>query len=180
MRKIVLFSILTASLMAAQVGEQGIKVEFGGLKTNATAKFNGTKQDADLSTTYEMISYGKYYDFGRVAVFGGIMNKDKGTDGKFMGIGYDYMFYNKSPFVPFIGANIAYSWNEANYDIKHNGLIYGVSTGLVYELTKDVDLEIGARYFKSSIDGSKTVNGAKVQLDVDDVVQYYLSVGYKF
>lgn len=170
----------STSVMAAKVGEQGIGLEIGVLKSGATSSVNGVKSDGDLSTTYESLRYGKYYDFGRVGVQAGIMNEDKGTDGKFIGASYDYMFYGDSPVVPFVGASIGYSWNEANYNIEHNGFTYGVEAGLVYELSKELDLELGARYSKANIDGSKVVSGANVTVDVESVTQYYLSVGYKF
>lgn len=170
----------STSAMAAKVGESGVGLEFGALKSNATSSVNGVKSDGDLSTTYEALRYGKYYDFGRVGVSVGLMNEDKGTDGKFIGASYDYVFYNDSQFVPFVGASLGYSWNEANYDIKHNGFTYGVEAGLVYELSKELDLELGARYSKANIDGSKVVSGTNVTVDVESVTQYYISLGYKF
>lgn len=65
------------------------------------------------------------------------------------------MFYNKSQFTPFIGATVAYNWNQANYDIDHNGLMYGPEVGFVYDISDKVELEIGLRYLKSNVDGSK-------------------------
>lgn len=170
----------STSAMAAKVGEQGIGLEVGVLKSDATSSVNGVKYDGDLSTTYEALRYGKYYDFGRVGVLAGIMNKDKGTDGKFIGANYDYMFYNDSKLVPYVGASVGYSWNEANYNIKHDGFTYGVEAGVVYELSKELDLELGARYLKTNIDGSEVVSGANVTVDVDSTTQYYVSLGYKF
>lgn len=168
------------NVMAAKVGEQGIGIEVGALKSNAESRVNGVAYDGDLDTTYEALRYGKYYDFGRIGASVGIMNEDQGTDGKFVGLTYDYMFYNESQIVPFIGAHVGYSWNEANYDIEHDGSIYGVEAGVVYELSKELDLEVGARYSKTNIDGSKTISGNVVNVEVDSTMQYYFAVGYKF
>jgi hypothetical protein len=182
-RKIILASLLVicgTNAMAAKVGEQGIGIEVGALKSNAVSRVNGVESDGDLSSTYEALRYGKYYDFGRVGASVGLMNEDKGTDGKFVALSYDYMFYNDSQIIPFIGAHIGYSWNEANYDIKHDGVLYGVEAGGVYEVSKEIDLEIGARYSKANIDGSKVISGTNVTVEVDNTMQYYVSIGYKF
>lgn len=182
-KEILLVSMMlmaSTNAMAAKVGEQGIGIEVGALKSDAVSRVNGVESNGDLSTTYEALRYGKYYDFGRIGMSVGKMNEDKGTDGKFIGTNYDYMFYNDSALVSFIGASIGYSWNTANYNINHNGFTYGVEAGVVYELSKELDLELGARYLKANIDGSKVVSGANVDVEVDSILQYYLAVGYKF
>jgi len=172
--------LVGSSAFAGKPGDIGVGFEFGALKSDATSSINGVKEDGDLSTTYGAIRIGKYYDFGRIGLNAGIMNKDNGTDGKFMGASYDYMFYNKSQLTPFIGASLSYSWNEANYDIKHNGWLFGPEIGVVYDFSNKVELEVGVRYLKSSVDGSKNILGNDVKIDVDSVVQYYVGVSYKF
>ena len=175
-----MFLVGGTHLMAAKVGEQGVGIEVGTLKSDATATVNGVSGEGDLDTSFQAIKFGKYYEFGRLGASVGMMNKDRGTDGYFVGGAYDYMFYNNSQFVPFVGASVGYSWNKANYDIGHDGFIYGIEAGLVYEASKEIDLEIGARYFKTNIEGSKTVSGVPVKIDVDSTTHYYLSVSYKF
>ncbi len=182
-KSLVIGSILLlvgSSAFAGKSGDMAVGFEFGGLKSDATSSANGVKADGDLSTTYEAIRVGKYYDFGRIGANAGLMNKDNGTDGKFMGASYDYMFYNNSQFTPFIGANLSYSWNEANYNIKHDGWLFGPEVGIVYDFSDKVELEVGVRYLKSNIDGSKNISGTNVKIDVDSVVQYYVGVSYKF
>lgn len=175
-----LMLLVGSSAFAGKPGDIVGGFEFGGLKSDASSSVNGVKADGDLSTTYEAIRVGKYYDFGRIGANAGLMNKDNGTDGKFMGVSYDYMFYNKSQLTPFIGASLSYSWNEANYDIKHDGWEFGPEIGIVYDLSNQVELELGVRYLKTNIDGSKNVLGNDVKVDVDSVVQYYIGIGYKF
>lgn len=173
----------STNVMAAKVGESGVSLELGVLKSNATSYVNGVSADGDLSTTYEALRIGKYYDFGRIGVSAGIINEDQGTDGKFIGVSYDYMFYNDDKLVPFLGASFSYSKNEAkgtNFTVDHNGMQYGIEAGCVYELSDKIDLEAGARYLKSNVDGSTTVSGNIIDVEVDSVVQYYISLGYKF
>jgi hypothetical protein len=185
-KEILLVSMMlmaSTSAMAAKVGESGVGLEYGALKSNAVSRVNGVTADGDLSTTYEALRVGKYYDFGRIGATVGIMNKDQGTDGKFVGLNYDYMFYNEGKFIPFVGASLSYSKNQAkgtNYTIDHNGMQYGIEAGGVYELSDKVDLEVGARYLKSNVDGGTTVSGNVIAVEVDSVTQYYISLGYKF
>lgn len=184
MKKIVLSAsailLLSTSAYAGKIGDYGIGFEFGGLKSNATSSTNGVSSDGDLNTSYEAIKIGKYFDFGRVGASIGLMNKDKGTDGEFIGVSYDYMFYNETKLTPFIGASVSYSWNEANYDIEHNGFQYGPQAGIVYDITDKIELEAGLRYLESNVDGSKNISGNTVKIEVDNVIQYYIGIGYKF
>lgn len=184
MKKIVLNTsialMLSTSAFAGKIGDYGIALEFGGLNSNAKSSVNGVSSDGDLSTSYESIKIGKYFDFGRVGASIGLMNKDKGTDGEFIGVSYDYMFYNETKLTPFIGASVSYSWNEANYDIEHNGFQYGPQAGIVYDITDKIELEAGLRYLESNVDGSKNISGNTVKIEVDNVIQYYIGIGYKF
>lgn len=173
----------STSAMAAKVGESGIGLEYGALKSNAVSRVNGVTADGDLSTTYEALRVGRYFDFGRLGATVGKINEDGGTDGKYFGVNYDYMFYNEGKFVPFVGAVAAYSantWKGSNMSIDHNGIQYGVEAGVIYDLSDKVEFELGARYLKSNVSGDVTVAGNKIEIEVDSVTQYYISLGYKF
>jgi len=168
------------SLMAAKVGETVVGLEFGASKINATTTVNGVTYDGGGSTTHETLSIGKYYNFGRVSAYGQIMNKN---DGKAVGLSYDYMFYNDSAFVPFIGISAGYNWTTAEgagLAVDTTNFTYGVQAGVVYELSKTVDLEGGVRYIKTSEDDSGTVPANYILVPTENIVQYYLSLGYKF
>ncbi len=182
-----LLLIGSTSVMAAKVGEMGISLEVGALNSDAVSRVSGIESNADISTTYEALRFGKYFDFGRLGVAIGLINEDKGTDGKYIGINYDYMFYNDSKFVPFVGVAVAYNSNKwegsgvnSGINIDHNGMQYGVEAGLVYDLSDKFELEVGARYSKSSVSGDTTIGTTKIEIDVDSSTQYYLSLGYKF
>lgn len=173
----------STNLMAGKIGDSSIGIELGALNSDATYKLNGVSYDGDLDTTYEQLKVGKYFDFGRIGASVGIMNKEDGTDGYFIGTSYDYMFYNDSKLTPFVGANVSYSWNEwkgAGITVDHDGYQYGVEAGAVYDISQSIEVEVGARYLESTVDGSTTAFGNKIEVDVDSVVQYYVSLAYKF
>lgn len=174
--------VLASSCLVAQdsMKDWAIGFEVGGLKSDAKNYVNNVASDADISTSFEAIKIGKYFDYGRLGASLGIMNEDKGTDGYFIGASYDYMFYNSSKLTPFLGVTASYGWNEANYDIKHNGFMYGLEAGTIYNISDKIELETGLRYLKSNVDGSKNILGNDVKVEVDSVVQYYIGVNYKF
>lgn len=178
-----LLLIGSTNIMAAKVGEVGVGLEYGVLNSDAVSRTNGVSADGDLDTTFQALRIGKYYDYGRLGASIGTVNKDAGTDGQFIGVSYDYMFYNDGKIIPFVGLTAAYSWNEwegSGISIDHDGLQYGVEAGIVYELSGTIDLELGGRYLESNVDGTKTVGATTIELDVDSAVQYYISIGYKF
>jgi hypothetical protein len=176
-------ALMVSTLSAAKVGQAGVGIEVGILKSGATAKVNGVSSDGDIDTTYQALRLGKYFDFGRIGASLAIVNEDGGTDGKNFGIAYDYVFYNDGEFVPFVGAHLGYSkneWSGRSVSIDHNGAVYGVQAGLIYDAFEEFEIEIGAKYSKTNIDGSASFPGYQIDLEVDNTMQYYVSVGFKF
>jgi len=196
MKKIILATALIASsslLSAAQVGDISMGIEFGTLKSDATAKATiegiGTFSDnsAGVSTTYEALTVGKYFDFGRIGVGLGYGNKKDDVSTTYIGVNYDYMFYNKSTFTPFIGGILSYSSSKYDDDyvsITETGFSYGFEAGTTFEISKHFDLEIGARYLWSNVEGdtTETILGrdVKIKIDTDSIQQLYFGVGYNF
>ncbi|MDY0122275.1 MAG: outer membrane beta-barrel protein [Sulfurimonas sp.] len=176
-------SLLVAGLQAAKVGESGVGIEIGILKSDATSTVNGVSADGDISTTYQALRLGKYFDFGRLGATLAFVNEDGGTDGNYLALSYDYVFYNDGDFVPFVGAHMGYSrneWSGRGISIDHNGFVYGLQAGLIYDFADEFEFEIGAKYSKTNVDGSASVPGYNISLDVENSMQYYMSVGYKF
>ena len=196
MKKIILASmfVLGSSLLsAAQVGDIGIGFEFGTLKSDATNKATnlGTgvsaNGDGDVSTTYEALLIGKYFDFGRIGLALGYGNKKDDLTTTYFGVNYDYMFENKSKFTPFIGAIVSYSsskYDDSLISLTETGYNYGFEAGTTFEISRHFDLEIGARYLWSTVEGdtTETIAGQKikVEVDVDSVQQIYFGIGYNF
>lgn len=173
----------STSAIAGKIGDVGIGIEVGALSSDAVSRLNGVEADGDIDTTYQAIRAAKYFDFGRLGVALGLVNKDGGTDGEYIGITYDYMFYSNSHLTPFVGVLAAYSsntWEGSGISIDHDGMQYGVEAGAVYDLSDKIELEIGARYLESSVDGEITVGGNTIELEVDSVIQYYMALNYKF
>ena len=175
--------------------------EFGAQKMKftdtATATLAGVtaseSETSKLNATYEALKVGKYFEYGRVYGSLGKQNEKDDFSSYSLGLGYDYMFKNKSDFTPFLGVNASYTKgkiDDADLALmgmdKLKGFNYGIEAGIVYAATKNIELEIGARYMKSNVDssGSDSVTYAptvvNAKIEADNVVQYYVGLNYKF
>jgi outer membrane protein W len=188
-----LLLIGATTAMAGKVGDSIVGVEFGAMHTNSTATVTNLTNGASASvsgsdnTSYEAIKLAKYYDFGRVGAVLGHGNSKDGVDSNYIGLSYDYMFYSNSKFTPFIGASLSYAKATAEgegFSIDETGINYGAEVGLVYDISKHMEFEIGARFLASNMSGddTQTINGTpiKVEIDVDNIQQYYFGLNYKF
>ena len=197
------FLLLNGSAIFADTNTWFIGGEFGGMsihgKSSSTADFNlfgthiiqeGSTSDT-INTTYEAIKVGKYFEYGRVYGSFGYQNKKEDTTSYTYGLGYDYLFKNKSDFTPFIGINASYSVGNIDNDTakalsldKPKGFNYGAEAGFLYALTKSTELEIGARYMISDVDDTSSFDlgtvKANFKMEDEHMIQYYLGLNYKF
>jgi len=180
-------------LMAAESeNEWFVGGEFGGMslstKSSITIGTFSLSEKDTLDTTYEAIKVGKYFDYGRVYGTLGYQNEKDDITSVHLGLAYDYMFRNKSAFTPFLGANISYT--KATIDDediktlsldKPKGFNYGLEAGIVYALTKKVELEMGVRYMLSNLEDSETyAPSISAKVESENITQYYLGLNYKF
>ena len=170
--------------------------EFGGMSmhTKTSGTVNGASIDdykETINSTYEGVKVGKYFDFGRVYGNLSYQNQKDDLSSYTFGLGYDYLFKNKSALTPFIGLNASYS--IAKYDTadaktlsldKPKGFNYGPEVGLLYAVTKNTELEVGVRYMISDVkdtgltnDGGDIINA---KLESEKIIQYYIGLNYKF
>lgn len=192
MKKSLLLSLLligSTSAMAAKVGDKSVGIELGMSNTKSTAKTTNLNTGVSFSTTdttkatYEAVKLGQYFEFGRVGVALGHINKKDDVSTNYVSAIYDYMLYNDSKFTPYIGGLVSYSDGTNNYssfDFHETGFSYGAEIGLLYEISKSFDLEIGVRYLGSNVSGDDTVQNIKVNVDVDNITQYNFGLNYNF
>ncbi|WP_041956782.1 OmpW family outer membrane protein [Sulfurospirillum arsenophilum] len=204
-KSLIVASLLCASLsglIAAEAGNEWfVGGEFGGmsmhLKTSGYSDMpskgisdEGVYKDT-IDSTYEGIKVGKYFDFGRIYGNVSYQNKKEDVSSYTFGLGYDYLFKNKSGLTPFIGVNASYSIAKYDTDVakdlqldKPKGFNYGPEAGFLYSVTKNTELEIGVRYMISDVKDTFSIdNGtdrADVKLEAEKIIQYYVGVNYKF
>ncbi|WP_041963696.1 outer membrane beta-barrel protein [Sulfurospirillum cavolei] len=197
-----LLFIGSSALVAAEMGNSWfVGGEFGGMNIDTKIKgsavipsesINISAEEKDTTkATYEALKIGKYFEYGRV--YGSLAKQNEKDDfsSYTLGVGYDYMFKNKSDFTPFLGVNASYTKAKIDgelYDVlsldKPKGFNYGVEAGFVYAMSKNLELEMGVRYMKSNIDESFSfsdgTNSANIKIEAENITQYYLGLNYKF
>lgn len=175
--------------------------EFGGMNIDTKIKGSAIVPSASINidveekdttkATYEALKVGKYFEYGRVYGTIGKQNKKDDFSSYSLGVGYDYMFKNKSDFTPFLGVNASYTKAKIDDEVIENlsldkpkGFSYGIEAGFVYAATKNVELEMGVRYMKSNIDESFSIsdgtNSANIKIEAENITQYYVGLNYKF
>ncbi len=197
------FLMLSVSASFADSNAWFVGGEFGGMsihgKSTASADIHISNGDTVLggstsdtfNTTYEAIKIGTYFDYGRIYGSVAYQNETETMTSYTYGLGYDYLFKNKSNFTPFIGVNASYTVADIDDDLakelsldKPKGFNYGAEAGVLYALTKNMELEVGVRYMISDIDDTSTFDESGTNVDLkmenDRIVQYYLGLNYKF
>lgn len=201
-KSLVLAGLLAASSMMATEAKDNmfVGIEVGSTKFDYSASLLGaTISDSDSASTYS-IKAGKYLgNAGRVYIGTSFYNSESNVDVNSYAVGYDYMFYNKSKFTPFIGVNVGYMSYEAkgldaalagsgvtssSDKVDISGVTYGAEIGGAYEVHKNFDIEVGARFIMSSADDSITfsdgTDSVAVAFEIDNPVQWYVGLNYNF
>ena len=194
--------LVGSSVFAAEMGNNWfVGGEFGGMSIDTkvtgsavipaeSINISGEEKDT-TKATYEALKVGKYFEYGRVYGTIGKQNKKDDFSSYSLGVGYDYMFKNKSDFTPFLGVNASYTKAKIDDEVieilsldKPKGFSYGIEAGFVYAATKNVELEMGVRYMKSNIDESFSfsdgTNSANIKIEAENITQYYVGLNYKF
>ncbi|MFK5937950.1 MAG: hypothetical protein QM497_06070 [Sulfurimonas sp.] len=72
----------------------------------------------------------------------------------------------------------------AGFSVDETGINYGAELGLTYDISNNIEFELGARFLASNMSGddTQTISGTpvKVDIDVDNIQQYYFGLNYKF
>lgn len=194
--------LVGSSVFAAEMGNNWfVGGEFGGMSIDTkvtgsavipaeSINISGEEKDT-TKATYEALKVGKYFEYGRVYGTIGKQNKKDDFSSYSLGVGYDYMFKNKSDFTPFLGVNASYTKAKIDDEVieilsldKPKGFSYGIEAGFVYAATKNVELEMGVRYMKSNIDESFSIsdgtNSVNIKIEAENITQYYVGLNYKF
>lgn len=102
---------------------------------------------------------------------------------------YDYLIPINNEFRLYTGLHIGNGeYKETNIDIigtaKMSGLAYGAQVGAIYDITKNIEFELGLAYTKYNVD--KTINWVDTGVDVsgkfeiEDSTSMFAGLNYKF
>ena len=100
---------------------------------------------------------------------------DNGGDLDLTELNYDYIIPLKDKYSLLAGVHLGKAdYIEAGFDM--DGLVYGVQTGVLYDITSNVQAEVGVAYSQYNVD--KTISNVKVEFD--DSTSLYVGLNYKF
>lgn len=97
---------------------------------------------------------------------------------------YDYLIPLNEDFRFFAGVHLGNANYEEDSDLKMSGLAYGVQVGAIYDITKNVEFELGLAYSKYNVD--KTINWTdsgvdiEAKLEIEDSTSMSAGINYKF
>ena len=205
MKKNIIIAAMIAVCTTSIVASESSNAWFGGLEVGSTsADFKAEVAGLSLNTSdsggSQSIKVGKYLgNAGRTYAIYTRYNTDSNVDLNSYGVGYDYLFYNSTSFIPFIGVNLGYfNYKASGLDaalagsgvtsssdsINISGLTYGLNIGAMYEINKNFEIEAGARFIANNADDTVTftngVNSVALKGEIDKIVQYYIGLNYNF
>ncbi|MDD4330104.1 MAG: hypothetical protein PHD79_09135 [Aliarcobacter sp.] len=97
---------------------------------------------------------------------------------------YDYLIPLNEDFRFFAGVHLGNANYEEDSDLKMSGLAYGVQVGAIYDITKNVEFELGLAYTKYNVDKSFTGTESGVnynaKIELEDSTSMSAGINYKF
>lgn len=196
-------SLVMASLVAASTSMMAMDVQYfiGAGAEHANADYKGTVNVPSVGYS-ENIS-DDMSDTGLKLKVGAILNKthrislshakfgEEDTDVKVILGNYDYLIPINNEFRLYTGLHIGNaSYKETNTGltdndtVKMSGLAYGAQVGTIYDITKNVEFELGLAYTKYNVDKtiSGTISGAAydAKIEFEHSTAMFAGFNYKF
>ena len=194
-------SLILASLVAASTSMMAMDVQYflgaGAERANANFKADVNAPSIGYSETFKEDDN----DTALKLKLGVILDKTHrislshskfgGTDTDLTVIlgNYDYLIPINNEFRVYTGVHAGNAeYKESNIDIigtaKMSGLAYGAQVGAIYDITKNIEFELGLAYTKYNVD--KTINWVDTGVDVsgkfeiEDSTSMFAGINYKF
>lgn len=180
-------TIVMASLVAASTSMMamdlqyflGAGVERGDLEikvSNAAGRNESDDDDASDLKLKAGIILDKTHRISLSHVNYGI---DGGGDFRLILVNYDYLIPINEEFRFLAGVHLGNANFELdNTDFKMSGLAYGAQVGAIYDITKNVEFELGLAYTKYNVDREEDATFDKVELE--DSTSMFAGINYKF
>ena len=97
---------------------------------------------------------------------------------------YDYLIPLNEDFRFFAGVHLGNANYEEDSDLKMSGLAYGAQVGAIYDITKNIEFELGLAYTKYNVDKSFTGTESGVnynaKIELEDSTSMSAGINYKF
>ena len=97
---------------------------------------------------------------------------------------YDYLIPLNEDFRFFAGVHLGNANYEEDADLKMSGLAYGAQVGAIYDITKNIEFELGLAYSKYNVDKSYSGTIGTLSYDykveLEDSTSMFAGINYKF
>ena len=101
---------------------------------------------------------------------------------------YDYLIPMNNEFRLYTGVHLGDTTMKMNDvdlgSIKASGLVYGAQVGAIYDITKNIEFELGLAYSKYNVDKSfsGTISGVDYngKIELEDSTSMFAGINYKF
>lgn len=193
-------SLVLASLLAASTSMFAMDLQYflgaGAERGDANYKVNGSSSSGtivnvsdDMTDTTLKLKAGIILDkTHRISVSHANFNGED-TDLRVILGNYDYLIPINNEFRLLAGVHVGNGeYKETNIDglgtAKISGLVYGAQVGAIYDITKNIEFELGLAYSKYNMD--KTFNWTDAgdditaKIEIEDSTSMFAGINYKF
>ena len=105
---------------------------------------------------------------------------EDGGDFRIILANYDYLIPLNEDFRFFAGVHLGNANYEEDSDLKMSGLAYGVQVGAIYDITKNVEFELGLAYSKYNVDTTVEIDSVTAKVELEDSTSMFAGLNYKF
>ena len=143
----------------------------------------GYNDSSDFKDTALLLKTGIILDkTHRISLSHAKFSKD-GSDARNIIVSYDYLIPLKEEFRLYAGLHAGNTKIEVDTD-SASGLAYGAQIGAIYDITKNIEFELGLAYSKYNVDYSTSVTVGRVSYDyrveLEDSTSMFAGINYKF
>ena len=181
--------IIAASLIAASTSMMAMDLQYflgaGAERTDTNGKVSGSdgfNEKDEFKDTDLLLKAGIILDnVHRVSISHSKYSKGYVDITRVLG-NYDYLIPINDEFRVYTGLHAGNAKTEVRSDdegkVSFSGLAYGVQAGGIYDITKNIELELGLSYTKLNVDRAEDATWYRMELE--DSTSMFAGLNYKF
>ncbi len=181
-------SLVMASLVVASTSMMAMDLQYflgaGAERADTNVKASGTdgfSEKEDFKDTGLLLKTGIILDkTHRISLSHAKFSKDDVDSTNILG-NYDYLIPLNNEFRLYAGLHAGNTKVEVEDEVEKisfSGLAYGAQLGAIYDVTKNVEFELGLAYTKFNVDRAEDANWYKLELE--DSTSMFAGINYKF
>ena len=97
---------------------------------------------------------------------------------------YDYLIPINEDFRFLAGLHLGHANYKTSDDFKMSGAVYGAQVGAIYDITKNIEFELGLAYSKYNLDKTTSGNIGRIsyteKVELENSTSMFAGINYKF